>query len=269
MATYNIPSIDYYRVNATNTAIATSPRGDSGTPSEPILPPSAEGTFQSVSGFEITGSGGDFENWDPGMYLYYTEALTGQYVLMGQIATIDGPLQVTLEATPLATEANAVLSASFSLITINESIYIRIATSTSGAPNGSMNIPNFASPYWRTGAGVSSNNNASQASLTQFSATGTPISTLSPTVNIPFTFLTKNQFSTSDASSVLVTKYWNSAADFPNFIWIMITPRTSATSSSLNSQTLYRLSVEETSEALVISANFDQQLLSNAGYSLA
>jgi len=269
MATYNIPSINYYRVNATNTAIATSASGD-GSPTEEILAPSPEGLFQSNSGAIITGDGsGDFANWNEGMYLYYTESLTGQYVLMGQIETIDSSTQLTLVDTPLSTEANAVLSASFSLITINESLYIRIATSTSGAPNGGMNIPNFASPYWRTGAGVTANNNSNQASLTQFSSTGTPISTLSPTVNIPFTFQTMNVFSVSSSSTRTQIFYWNSSTEFPNYIWIRITPRTSATSSSLNSQTLYRLSVEEVSEALVITANFAQQSLANAGYSLA
>lgn len=255
-------------MNATNTAIATSSSGD-GSTAEEILPPSAEGTFDNNAGPIIYGSNGDFTNWNEGMYLYYTESLTGQYVLMGPIATIDSGVQVTLGANPLSTEANAVLSASFSLITINESIYIRIGTSTSGAPNGSMNIPNFASPYWRTGAGLSATNNANQASLTQFSTTGTPIS-VSPSTNVPFTFQTMNVFPQSSGSAETATTfYWNSSTAFPKYIWIKITPKVSATSSSLNSQTLYRLSVEETSEALVISANFPQQSLANAGYSLA
>lgn len=272
MGNYTSPAINYYRINANNTALAQSNSGGSANaPTEEIAAPVASpGTFSSYSTaggvYTITGSSTDFTLFAVNQYLYYTDVATGDYKLVGQIATINvSGLTLTLTAGAVnEPDANSVLSAAYALITNNESIYMRIAT-IAGQANGTQDIPNFGVPYWRQAPNITGLNNTAQSSLVRVSNVGTPLSNSATTENIPFTFVTMNQFITA-TSNATGTTYFRSTADFPAYIWIRVTPQIGS-STSLSSQTLYRFTTQETMWALTIQAGTSAATLQNAGYS--
>jgi hypothetical protein len=126
MGTYTSPAINYYRINATNTAIAQT-NGGTGNPTEEITAPLASvGTFSTYSTaggvFTINGSGTAFNTFAVNQYLYYTDTVTGDYKLIGQIATIGGASTLTITAAAVnnPTGPTPILSASYALITNNE-----------------------------------------------------------------------------------------------------------------------------------------------------
>ena len=257
--------IQYYRVNATNTAIATSNAG-TGQPTEEILAPVVGGTYASESGVTITGqAGSDFSLLDVNQYLYYTDN-SGNYNLMGQIASIDQPnLQLDLYAAPIGTTpaAGATLSGSFALITNTEPIYMRIATEV---VNNTVNIPNFTT--WRSENNVTTGrNNIAVTQLLRVSNVGTPVSIAAATENIPFTIQTMNQFTLASGSGVQAVRYFPTTASFPAYIWIKITP--AITNNSLASKTMYRLTTQEFILALNCLVNTPLNTLQNAGYNIS
>ena len=262
MAYITPTDIKYYRVNANNTTIAQSPLGDSGAPSEEIAAPLlSEGTFSSYSSLTITGSTTTFLNFQEGQYLYFIDD-NGNYQLVGQIATI--PTNLSLTITSLVEEPTAAskLAAAYALITNNESIYVRIPTKPAGT--NTLEMPNFGLNGWRLGNG---NPNESVAILQQISAAGTPLVELNPIRTIQFTFVTMNVFVASGSVNG-VTTYFGSSAQFPNFIWIKVTPSIGA-STTLASQTLYRFNINESQPSIspVVGLNCTQTVLTAAGYS--
>jgi len=258
-------TIQYYRVNANNTAIATSNAG-TGQPTEEILAPVVGGTYSTTStGVTITGGAGStFTALSVNQYLYYTD-ISGNYILMGQIASIDpGGLDLDLYAAPIGTAptAGATLSGSFALITNTEPIYMRIATEV---VNNTVNIPNFTT--WRTTSNVTTGTNDIQVTqLLRVSNVGTPVSIAGTTENIPFTIQTMNQFTLASGASTAV-RYFPTTASFPSYIWIKITP--AITNNSLSSKTMYRLTTQESILALGCSVNTPLATLQGAGYNIS
>jgi hypothetical protein len=263
MSNYNTV-IQYYRVNATNTAIATSNSGD-GQTSEEILAPVVGGTFSTTSaGTTITGeAGSDFTALSVNQYLYYTDN-SGNYILMGQIAAIVDADTITLYAAPIGTApaAGATLSGSFALITNTEPIYMRIATEV---VNNTVNIPDFTT--WRSESNVTTGeNNIQVTQLLRVSNVGTPISIAAPAENIPFTIQTMNQFTVASAVNAPV-RYFPTTASFPAYIWIKITP--AITNNALSSKTMYRLTTQENILALPCSVSTPIATLQGAGYNIS
>jgi hypothetical protein len=272
---YTSASIKYYRVNAVNAAIATSPSGF-GNPTEEITAPlPSPGNFVSYnSGLRTVtgGSGANFNLFAPNQYLYYTDS-TGNYVLMGQIESITDADTLILTTAGIVNNPTAtptptpVLSAAYSLITSNESIYMRIQTNTSSAPANQMLIPNFSSPNWRDGTG---RNNPNQSALERISNVGNPLSNATSVEDVPFTFTTQNQFQTSGGTGIAGTTYFPTAGTFPTgsfpaFIWILVTPTIGA-STSLSSQTLYRFTTQESTPSISIFVQTPPSRLADAGY---
>lgn len=263
MSNYNTV-IQYYRVNATNTAIATSNAG-TGQPTEEILAPVSGGTYASTAGVTVTGqAGSDFTAFAVNQYLYYTDN-SGNYILMGQIASIDpGGLDLDLYAAPIGTlpTAGFTLSASFALITNTEPIYMRIATEV---VNNTVNMPDFS--VWRTSSNVTTGTNAiAVTQLVRVSNVGTPVSIAGTTENIPFTIQTMNQFTLASGASAAV-RYFPTTASFPSYIWIKITP--AVTNSTLSSKTMYRLTTQENILALPCAVNTPIKTLQDAGYNIS
>ena len=264
MSNYNTV-IQYYRVNATNTAIATSNAG-TGQPTEEIAAPVVGGTYASESGVTITGqAGSDFSLLAVNQYLYYTDN-SGNYNLMGQIASIDQPnLQLDLYAAPIGTTPTAgdTLSGSFALITNTEPIYMRIATEV---VNNTVNIPNFSA--WRTSSNVTTGtNNIAVTQLLRVSNVGTPISSAGVTENIPFTIQTMNQFTVASGTGSVAVTYFPNTGSFPSYIWIKITP--AITNNSLSSKTMYRLTTQENILALNCAVQTSLGSLQTAGYNIS
>lgn len=268
MANYTSSAINYYRINANNTALAQSPSG-AGAPTEEIAAPVATaGSFSSYNSgtLTVTGSGTVFTNFAVNQYLYYTDSSTGNYVLVGQIATINiSGLTLTLTAAAVNTPtAGDVLSAAYSLITNNESIYMRIATNTSSAPPNQMYIPNFGLGFWRQNNGLTGRNIPAQSALERVSTVGTPLSNAAVVEDVAFTFVTMNQFTVA-TSTIAGTTYFPNQGSFPSYIWIRVTPQI-GTSTALSSQTLYRFTTQETTQALAIFQQTPSSSLSGAGY---
>lgn len=263
--------INYYRVNANNTAIATTNAGTDPNlnPSEEILAPAVGGTFSSSASTTVVGQSpaSDFFLLDVNQYLYYTDN-SGNYILMGQIASIGSATSLTLYAAPLGTlpATGATLSGSFALITNTEPLYMRISTEINGtAGNGRINMPDFS--FWRTSSNVTSGtNNTSITQLLRVSNVGTPVSIAGATENIPFTIQTMNQFTATNPSGAL---YFQSTALFPSFIWIKIVPTVSAGNNNLASKTMYRLTTQETINCINFAPQVAVSVLQAAGYNIS
>lgn len=271
MPSYN-SEVKYYRINANNTAIATSNSGTgTSSPTEEITAPVLGGTYVSgASGAVITGaaSGGqNFNDLAENQYLYFIDSSNnGAYVLMGQIQTIDSATQVTLYDNSLATPSSSPadsLVGSYFLITNTESLYMRVACSTIGAAPNYTFIPDFGK--WRTSSNVVSGvNNTSITKLERVSNVGIPVSSASPVENISFTIQTMNVFSTGAVDS---GRFWPNTGLLPEYMWIRITP--SVTNNILSSKTMYRFTTVETFEGLEVTINTLASYLSNNGYNIA
>jgi hypothetical protein len=263
-------TINYYRVNANNTAIATTNAGTDPNlnPSEEILAPLSAGTYDTTSdGATITGEAGSlFNNLAVNQYLYYTDN-SGNYILLGQIEVIGGNTSITLYNTRLVTPpAGATLSGAFALITNTEPLYMRISTEINGtAGTGRINMPDFS--FWRTSSNVTSGTN--DTTVTQWlrvSDVGTPVSIAAATQNIPFTIQTMNQFTATSPSGAF---YFQSTAVFPSFVWIKIVPTISSENNSLASKTMYRLTTQETINCINFAPQVAVGILQTAGYNIS
>jgi len=269
MSNYN-STVQYFRVNANNTAIATTNNGvGSNAPSEEITAPVLGGTYVSGgSTANIVGAASgtqDFNDLALNQYLYYIDGTTGAYVLMGQIQAIGGATALTLYANSLAVPtASASLVGSYFLITNTESIYFRIATEIGGnAGVNRVNLPDFS--FWRTSSNVTTGvNNPGITKLEQISNVGVPVSTATSVQNIDFTIQTMNVFTAGSGANS--SNYFPSTAAFPTYIWIKITPAT--TNNNLASKTMYRLTTEESFPALNIGINTPLATLQTAGYNI-
>ena len=264
--------VKYYRINANNTAIATSNSGTgTSAPTEEITAPVLGGTYVSgASGAVITGAASgsqDFNDLAVNQYLYYIDGTTGAYVLMGQIQTISSATSLTLYATSLATPSASPadsLVGSYFLITNTESLYLRVACSTAGAAPNTTFIPDFSK--WRTSSDVvNGDNNTAITNLEQISNTGVPVSTISPATPIPFTIQTMNTFLTGTGTNA--TRFWPTASLLPTYMWIKITPR--VTNNSLASKTMYRFTTQESFEGTQVGALTPLATLQTLGYNVS
>jgi hypothetical protein len=261
--------VNYYRVNAANTAIASSASGE-GSPTEEILAPIVGGLYNTSGsgGTTIigqTGSGSTFNSLSVNQYLYYVDA-GGNYILLGQIAEIVSATEIELYENAIGSTpaAGSILAGSFSLITNVEPLFVRVQTEKGGnATNGKVNMPNFA--VWRDGGNVnSSTNNRQVIEMTRVSNVGAPVSIASSTQDIPFTIQTMNQF-TPASPGATGPRFFPTINDFPTFVWIRITPTASAT---LASKTMYRLTTQESILAFNTGVNTTLQALQDNGYNV-
>jgi hypothetical protein len=257
--------VKYYRINANNTAIATSNDGTGSTaPTEEITAPVLGGTYSSGTITITNQTAGAFSAFSVNQYLYYIDSTTGVYVLMGQIASIGSPATtLTLTATALATPASpgASLVASFFLITNTESLYLRVACSTTEATvPGTTLIPDFSA--WRTS--VNGTNNTSITNLERISNVGVPVSTASPTESIPFTIQTMNVFTTGRGNTA---SFWPPGTSLPSYMWIKITPASS--NNNLSSKTMYRFTTQESFNGIQVGNNTSLATLQGAGYNVS
>lgn len=257
--------VKYYRINANNTAIATSNDGTGSTaPTEEITAPVSGGTYSSGTTTITNQTAGAFSAFSVNQYLYYIDSTTGAYVLMGQIASIGSPATtLTLTGTALATPASpgASLVASFFLITNTESLYLRVACSTTEATvPGTTLIPDFSA--WRTS--VNGTNNTSITNLERISNVGVPVSTASPTEPIPFTIQTMNVFTTGRGNTA---SFWPAGTSLPSYMWIKITPASS--NNNLSSKTMYRFTTQESFNGIQVGNNTSLATLQAAGYNVS
>lgn len=230
-------SITYWKINQGNTAIAVSNSG-AGTPTEQIAAPLTTPGTATSSVANISGVGTTFvsSGFVPGMYLYYVDN-TGLYVLVGQIQTVTSNTALVLTSGVLTAFSAKAVVASYNLISINESFYIRI--STEAISGVGLKMPNLTA--WRTSNNNTSQNNTSQIALESYSDIGNPLSVASPTEQVPFTMQLMNVF-TPGFGSGASTRFINTQSLTVNNVWLKATP---ATVLGLSSLTMYRLTAEE------------------------
>lgn len=227
-------TVNYYRINQNNQAIASSPSGASTAPTEEIVAPlSSGGTYSSRSGATITGTATNFSLFAQGEYLYYLSG-AGAFVLMGQIDTITDATTLVLTTNPPlnippGTEA---LYAAKNLIAISEPFFIRVSTQKTGLPNGQAIIPDLTA--WRASNAIDANNNTAVTKLERVSNVGTPISNTTAE-NVPFTIAVQNVFTQAGNSTFFPT-----VASVPDYIWLRAVPK-----QTLSGTTAYRISTEE------------------------
>jgi hypothetical protein len=263
-------TIQYYRINANNRALATSNSGGAeNAPTEEIAPPIAGCTYSSGSGspnivgVAIGSPASDFTDFQVGQYLYYVDGSTGDYVLMGQIDEINTTTTLTLTANSTGSPSGSeVLVASNYLVSTVESFYIRIATSTAGAGANRINLPRIAN--WRSTASLASTNNQNITQLEQISNSGFPIVLASPAINIPFTITTRNVFDTGGSANT----YWATPNNFPAYIWIEAVIATGQTINALASKTMFRFTTEEFIPQFNVGVNTPVTEVSANGYNI-
>jgi hypothetical protein len=274
MGNFVSPSIKYYRINANNTAIAQSFDGtnNGAIPTEEIAAPLYGGTLSNYNPgtLTITGqAGSQFQTlFSPNQYVYFLDS--GVYRLVGQIAAIASNTSMTINAAAVnvPTPTGVQLYASFGLITGTESIYMRIETV--GPPSSPANtrfIPNFGVGFWRSQTNITGENIPQQSKIEQISQTGNPLSNASQIQNIPFTFVSMNLFRVASLSgSFTGNSYFGTTSDFPQYVWIRITPQIGA-NTILAGQTLFRFTTQDSMEALQVGLNTSASVLQQAGYS--
>jgi hypothetical protein len=272
MANYNT-SVNYYRINANNTSLATSNLGGTANqPTEEIAPPVPGCTYSSgagagpIIGVAITTPASDFNSFAVGQYLYYIDGVTGAYVLMGQIETINSATSVTLSGTSTGSPtAGETLVASKFLVSTVERFYIRVATEIEGsAGTNRANLPLLT--QWRAENNLNSVNNQNITKLTRISTVGLPLTAAPTEENIPFTISSQNQFTTGNTRNAAT--YWANVSDFPNYIWLLAQVVQGQNANALASKTMFRFSTEETVTALNVGLETTLQQLQAAGYNV-
>lgn len=253
-------SITYWKINDANTAIAVSNSG-AGTPTEQIAAPLTTPGTATASGANVAGSGTTFVGslFVPGMYLYYVDN-AGLYVLVGQIQTITSNTALVLTSSALTAFSSKAVVASYNLISISESFYIRISTSSTTATV--LKIPKLTG--WRTSNSNSATNNTSQISLETYSDVGNPLSVASPAEQVLFTMQLMNVF-TAGYNSLFQERFILGQANKVDYVWLKATP---ATTTGLSSLTMYRLTAEESIPFDEISLNngISKESLNSQGY---
>jgi hypothetical protein len=257
MSLYNAAGIIYTRVNANNTAIAQTNSGV-GSPTDIIEAPIVgDGTWATVSGVNITGSGTLFlTQFALNDYLFYING-SGVPVLLGQIDTIGSDTTITLKAASLTASIPGggpfSLAASYTLITNNESVFMRIPVEPT---TGGAKLPDLS--VWTVpSTGI---NIPSISKMERYSNVGSPVSIATP-ANVSFTLASMNQF-TQPSPGIL----WPSA-DFPSYIWLRLVPVVGS-STAFNSQTMYKFTTDESLQFIEITSNEPSDVLVAAGYNV-
>jgi hypothetical protein len=259
MPNYNA-SITYWKINSGNTTIAVTNSG-AGTPTEQIAAPLTTPGTATSSGANITGVATTFVSslFVPGMYLYYVDN-AGLYVLVGQIQTVTSNTALVLTSSVLTAFSAKAVVASYNLISISESFYIRISTSSTSSTV--LKIPTLTA--WRTSNSNSAPNNTSQISLEAYSDVGNPLSVASPAEQVPFTMQLMNVF-TPGYNSLNQQRFILGQANKVDYVWLKATP---STTTGLSSLTMYRLTAEESIPFDEINLNngITRASLNNQGY---
>ena len=266
-----LAEITYARVNANNTALATSNdgKGNGASITEVIASPThSELTVSGTpTGTTVVASATVVGVFEAGQYLFYWDA-SANPILIGQIESISTST-ITLVSTILGTGGdmtNRELGVSYSLITGNEQFYIRVKTSKTTTATGFILMPNFQT--WRVNPSQRevSTIRVNQSKIERYSDVGTPVSIASPVVGVNFKVQTVNTF-LSNNNGLTFFASWD---QFPQYIWLLATIIPSdATSSALLQSTMYRFTTNDfMDQVITVTANTPNATLYDAGYNV-
>ena len=264
-----LAEITYARVNANNTALATSNdgKGNGASITEVIAAPTHSTLTVSgtPSGTVVVASATVAGLFEEGQYLFYWDAFANP-TLIGQIASISTST-INLVSTILGTGGdmtNRELGVSYSLVTGNEQFYIRVKTSKTSTTTGFILMPNFqtwrVNPTQREQSAI----RTTQSKIERYSNIGTPVSIASPIVGVNFRVQTVNTFLSTNNGLTFFANW----SQFPQYIWLLATIIPSdATSSALLQSTMYRFTTNEfMDQAITVTANTANATLLDAGY---
>ena len=268
-STNYLAEITYARVNANNTALASSNDGNGNGASitEVIAAPTHSTLTVSgtPSGTVVVASATVAGLFEEGQYLFYWDAFANP-TLIGQIASISTST-INLVSTILGTGGdmtNRELGVSYSLVTGNEQFYIRVKTSKTSTTTGFILMPNFqtwrVNPTQREQSAI----RTTQSKIERYSNIGTPVSIASPIVGVNFRVQTVNTFLSTNNGLTFFANW----SQFPQYIWLLATIIPSdATSSALLQSTMYRFTTNEfMDQAITVTANTANATLLDAGY---
>jgi hypothetical protein len=270
-STNYLAEITYARVNANNTALASSNDGNgNGAAITEVIAAPTHSTLTvsgTPSGTTVVASATVAGIFEAGQYLFYWDA-SANPILIGQIASISTST-ITLVGTILGTGGdmtNRELGVSYSLVTGNEQFYIRVKTSKTSTTTGFILMPNFQT--WRVNPTQreQSTIRTTQSKIERYSQIGTPVSFASPIVGVNFRIQTVNNFLSSNNGLTFFANW----SQFPQYIWLLATIIPSdATSSALLQSTMYRFTTNEFMDlAITVTANTANATLRDAGYSV-
>jgi len=210
----------FYRVNANNTAIATSASG-SGTPTEEIgkIVLSAGTIAFSTASAVVTGTSTQFQTdtqFQPGLVLVYLNSISNEIDLVGIIASVDSETQITLVENAANTDTGVSCAATAVLINANENYYTRFTPNLLSAGQ-ILEVPDLTAMK-TTGTGWT---NPSLFSLTQFSDTGDINAEAPSPTNIDQAISAATVFSVSASNTA---NWFTTSGNFPAYVWALINP---------------------------------------------
>lgn len=266
MATYAASGIIYAKATPSNLAVALSPSGGTDEQiTDRINPPSLETgkITASTSSNTVTGIDVDFESdCKVGEYIFAYGA-GAVPVLVGRIASIDGPQQLTLTDDAASEADEAPYGLMKILLATNENILIRVPRIPLN--NNQSWIPNWAEmrvkPYDRN----QFNDQTTYTSLTQYSETGIP-TVIDSGANAPFLIEPYNRFTPFTSNNN--TFCWRETREFPNFIFALYNPFGNNSQQNLSAATMYKLFTTERIPGVLITTNFQVATLRAAGYTI-
>lgn len=269
MASY-IATIDYARFNQNNSALANSNDGagdgSGAVITEIIEAPTSTGKFvtgAAPSGNQVVCTTSVETTFFPGQFLFYFDAV-GNPTLIGQIDTVV-TTTITLTANIIgsgASMANKELGASYTLISTNESFFIRIGTQiVSGSGGSVVYLPNVNA--FRVSPDFGSINNTIVSSIVQYSNFQNPLSIAAAGQQVNFRLASRNQFIQSSPGF-----YWTTANQLPKYIWLSCYPVQNAASlSGFAPSTMYKFMTDEFMQnALEVTIDYPAEYLVDAGY---
>jgi hypothetical protein len=220
----------------------------------------------------VQGVNTDFENdFLQGDYMFYYTA-GAQPVLLGKIANVDGPTQITLTAnSPVgisATPTGGQLYSTYcgktkTLIGTTEQIIMRIPVVTK-AP-GQIWLPNW-NAYRITANELTSFNKASSVSMATYSQINDPSQSAVSPVSVQFTIKAIWEYpkiTTGGNQYVFANQ-----SLFPNYAYALLDPYGDSLTQSLPANTLYKMFANESfaENGILATVNYPVLFLTTSGY---
>jgi len=265
MPSYAASGIIYAKATPANLAVAISPSGGTDEQiTDRINPPTLETgkITASVSTNVVTGVDVDFEtDCKAGEYLFAYGA-GAVPVLVGRIANVSGPNQLTLTADAASDADEAPYGVMKVLLATNENILIRVPAIPLNKTQ--IYIPNWAAMRVRPFDENQYNDPATYTSISQYSEVGVPVVIDNSPGNIPFLIQPYNRFTVYTNSNVSFC--WRELNELPNFIFALYNPYGNNSQQNLSSSTMFKLFTTETIPGLLVSTNYLTTGLAAAGY---
>ena len=252
---------NFFRVNANNTAIATSSTG-SGTATEEIVKFSAKaGTIAfSTASQTVTGTSTEFDSdssYQVGKTLVYLEPISNAWKLVGTIETIDSDTQITLVANAANTDTGVSCCPTAVLANGNEDFYVRFTPNLLNSGQ-LLEIPDLTTMKV-SGTGWT---DTDFFSFTQFSDIADINAEASPQENVDISLVASSTFQVSSSN---VANWFTTAGNFPAYVWARANPN-GQRAQELAESTLYTILCRGVLPSVQFTANQNRSIGETFGW---